>query len=102
MDYGSRWHIGRRESDIEPIEQYERGSTKKTGEKRNDRLAKCRCRARMRAAVAHRCGLWARRPPAGHATSRTQRGNAQVFPVTYRCDVSRPAAASPRMGGRDR
>jgi hypothetical protein len=31
---------------------------KKPGEKRNDRLAKCRCRARMRAAVAHRCSPW--------------------------------------------
>src|SRR5262249_33128283 len=74
---------------------------KKPGEKRNDRLAKCRCRARMRAAVAHRCGLWARRRPAERATSRTQRSDEQLLPVPHRCDVSRPTAGSPRMGGRD-
>src|SRR5262249_61524216 len=83
------------------LKHYERGSTKKPGEKRNDHLAKCRCRARMRAAVARCRGLWAGRRSAERATSRTQRGDEQVLPVPYRCDVSRPAAGSPRMGGRD-
>src|SRR6266536_3168252 len=74
---------------------------KKPGEKRNDHLAKCRCRARLRAVVARCRGPWARRRSAERATSRTQRGDEQVLPVPYRCDVSRPAAGSPRMGGRD-
>src|SRR5262249_35350418 len=83
------------------LKQYERGSTKKPGEKRNDQLAKCRCRARLRAVVARGRGPWAGRRSAARATSRTQRGDEQVLPVPYRCDVSRPAAGSPRMGGRD-
>src|SRR5262249_22641792 len=51
--------------------------------------------------VARCRGLWAGRRSAERATSRTQRGDEQVLPVPYRCDVSRPAAGSPRMGGRD-
>src|SRR5262249_60862435 len=83
------------------LKQYERGSTKKPGEKRNDQLAKCRCRARLRAVVARGRGPWAGRRSAERAISRPQRGDEQVLPVPYRCDVSRPAAGSPRMGSRD-
>src|SRR5215471_12704830 len=96
------------ESGAEPIEcdSAKKGLAKKAwpkrlGEKRNDHPARRQCRARMRAAAAGCCGPWARRHTTGCATSRAQRGDEQVLPMPHRCDVSRSATGSTRMGGRD-
>src|SRR6266446_2753884 len=86
------------ESGVEPIETIECGSTKRPGEKRNDDPARCQCRACIRAAVVGCCGPWARRHPTGCATSRAQRGDEQVLPMPHRCDVSRSATGSTRIG----